>query len=251
MQDTSVEAEGELNSGIKIFPLSKNWTTSSLHVGHFTAACGVFVYRGDLLPEAYRGAVFTCDPTGNLVHQEILEDDGATFRSRPARAGVEFLASPDDRFRPVSLATGPDGALYVVDMARAVIEHPEFMPVELKNAPTCSSARTRDGSGGSCPPAAEAKPKPARPHLAGASTRGARPAARSSQRLVADDGPAAAARAQRPEGAGAAAGDGRLGAASPWRGSRPRGCSSRSACSMTTRSSCCRSPTRPASARTR
>jgi putative membrane-bound dehydrogenase-like protein len=133
VQDTSVEEEGELNSGIKIFPLSKNWTTSSLHAGHFTAACGVFVYRGGLLPESYRGAVFTCDPTGNLVHQEVLEDAGASFRSRPARAGAEFLASPDDRFRPVFLADGPDGALYVVDMARAVIEHPEFMPVELKN----------------------------------------------------------------------------------------------------------------------
>ena len=53
---------------MKIYPLSKNWTTSSLHVGQFTAACGVFVYRGDLLPDLYRGAVFTCDPTGNLVH---------------------------------------------------------------------------------------------------------------------------------------------------------------------------------------
>jgi len=171
VQDTSVEAEGELSSGIKVFPLSKNWTTSSLHTGHFTAACGVFVYRGDLLPESYRGAVFTCDPTGNLVHEEVLEDDGASFRSRPARAGVEFLASPDDRFRPVFLSGGPDGALYVVDMARAVIEHPEFMPVELKNRADLLVGKDKGRIWRIVPDSAEGKPKPERPRLAGASTR--------------------------------------------------------------------------------
>jgi putative membrane-bound dehydrogenase-like protein len=119
----------------RIYPLSKNWTTSSLHTGTFTAACGVTVYRGDLLPADFRGAVFTCEPTGNLVHQEHLMLDGAGFRHRPAREGVEFLATPDDWFRPVNLAHGPDGALYVVDMYRAVIEHPEWVPAELRNPP--------------------------------------------------------------------------------------------------------------------
>src|SRR5690606_13061168 len=52
-----------------------------------------------------------------------------------AREGVDFLASPNDWFRPVNLAGGPDGAFYVVDMNRAVIEHPEWMPPELKNRP--------------------------------------------------------------------------------------------------------------------
>ena len=60
--------------------------------------------------EAYRGNGFTCDPTGNLVHREILQPDGVTFRSRPARQGVEFLASLDEWFRPVNLVLGPDGA---------------------------------------------------------------------------------------------------------------------------------------------
>jgi putative membrane-bound dehydrogenase-like protein len=117
------------------FPLSRGYTTSSLHEGSFSAACGVTIYRGALLPEPYRGSAFTCDPTGNLVHQEVLTPSGASFTGRPPREGVEFLASPDDRFRPVSLAHGPDGALFVVDMARAVIEHPEFMPPELRDRP--------------------------------------------------------------------------------------------------------------------
>jgi putative membrane-bound dehydrogenase-like protein len=171
VQDTSVEEEGELSSGIKIFPLSKNWTTSSLHAGHFTAACGVFVYRGGLLPASYRGAVFTCDPTGNLVHQEILEDSGASFRSHPARVGVEFLASPDDRFRPVFLAHGPDGALYVVDMARAVIEHPEFMPAELKARADLLVGKDRGRIWRIVPADRPEGTRPARPRLSSASSR--------------------------------------------------------------------------------
>jgi len=118
----------------KVFPLSKNFTTASTHAGTFSAACSVTIYRGALLP-ALRGHAFTCEPTGNLVHEEIIEPDGAGFSSKPVYAGKEFLASPDDWFRPVNLFHGPDGAFYVVDMYRAVIEHPQFMPPELKNRP--------------------------------------------------------------------------------------------------------------------
>jgi putative membrane-bound dehydrogenase-like protein len=168
VQDVPEDGLGEGDSGGKTFPLSKNWTTSSLALGRFTAACSVFVYRGDLLPEAYRGAVFTCDPTGNLVHEEILREDGATFRSRPARAGVEFLASPDDRFRPVFLAHGPDGALYVVDMARAVIEHPQFMPAELKNRADLLVGKDRGRIWRIVPSSTAPQRRPARPHLTGA-----------------------------------------------------------------------------------
>src|SRR5581483_12466352 len=98
-------------------------------------ACGVHAYAGGLLGKEYQGLLFTCEPTGNLVHAEVLRPQGATFRSHPLRKGVEFLATPDDWFRPVFLSTGPEGALYVVDMYRAVIEHPDFMPPELKQRP--------------------------------------------------------------------------------------------------------------------
>jgi putative membrane-bound dehydrogenase-like protein len=135
--------EGPLSSGGRVYPISKNWTTSSLHAGHFTAACGVHIYEDILLPKEYRGCAFTCEPTGNLVHQEVLTPNGPTFRSKPAKEGVEFLASTDDWFRPVFLSEGPDGALYVVDMYRAVIEHPEFMPPELKNRPDLTAGKDK------------------------------------------------------------------------------------------------------------
>jgi len=121
----------------KVFPLTSAWTTSNLHAGTFTASCGVTVYTGDWLPEEFRGNVFVCEPTGNLVQRAVLEPDGVTFKSRNPheKDRREFLASRDDWFRPVDLQNGPDGALYVVDMYRAVIEHPEWVPDELKNRP--------------------------------------------------------------------------------------------------------------------
>lgn len=125
-----VAAAGEAS---RVFPLTAAWTTSNLHAGQFTAACGLEIYRGSALPGEYRGNAFICEPTGGLVHREILKPLGATFRSYPANDEREFLASDDPWFRPVHLETGPDGALYVVDMYRAVIEHPEWVPDELKH----------------------------------------------------------------------------------------------------------------------
>ncbi len=119
----------------RVYPISKAWTTSNLHAGQFTAACGVLIYRDTTLGGSYRGNAFTCEPTGNLVHREIVREAGATYQSKPATEGREFLATDDTWFRPVNLVSGPDGALYVIDMYRAVIEHPQFMPTELKQRP--------------------------------------------------------------------------------------------------------------------
>src|SRR5262249_4287653 len=53
---------------------------------------------------------------------------GATFRARPSRQGQDFLVSPDTWFRPVFAAEGPEDALYVCDMYRKVIDHPQYLP---------------------------------------------------------------------------------------------------------------------------
>jgi hypothetical protein len=133
----------------RLYPISRNVTTADSHAGTFTAACGVTVFRGTGLPDAYRGGVFSCDPTGNLVHFDRLEPAGATFTARPARPGVEFLASTDNWFRPVGLAHGPDGAVYVCDMYRRIIEHPDYLPVEVRKRTDFEGARRWGGSGGS------------------------------------------------------------------------------------------------------
>lgn len=120
------------NFAARLYPISDNLTTADSHFGTFTAARAVHIYRGDALPVAYRGDAFACDPTANLVHRDKLTPVGPTFASRMANEGREFLASSDNWFRPVSLATGPDGALYICDMYRKTIEHPEYLPVEMR-----------------------------------------------------------------------------------------------------------------------
>ena len=118
----------------KIFPLTNFWTTSNLHEGQFTAACGVLIYRGHSL-KGMKGIALTCDPTGNLVHAERISESRAALTYLPMYSDSEqreFLASRDSWFRAVNLRTGPDGCLYIVDMHRAVIEHPNWVPSELK-----------------------------------------------------------------------------------------------------------------------
>jgi putative membrane-bound dehydrogenase-like protein len=97
-------------------------------VAFFNASCGPIIERGGLLPEAYRGNAFVCEPLSNVVHRRFLEPAGVTFVARRVEQGREFLASSDPSFRPVNLATGPDGALYIVDMYRELVEHPQFVP---------------------------------------------------------------------------------------------------------------------------
>jgi putative membrane-bound dehydrogenase-like protein len=100
--------------------------------GRPTAACGLGIYRDDLLGDGYRGNAFTCEPVNLLVHRLQLSPRGSTFAGRraPEEAQSEFLSSTDTWFRPVQARTGPDGALWIVDMYRYVIEHPRWIPAE-------------------------------------------------------------------------------------------------------------------------
>ena len=96
--------------------------------GRFSGGSGIAFYGGGALPNAYDGSLFVNDVVVNVVHQDVVSADGPSFRASRRAEGIELLAGRDNWFRPVTLATGPEGALYVVDMHRAVIEHPEWIP---------------------------------------------------------------------------------------------------------------------------
>ena len=96
-------------------------------MGHFTSACGICEYTGDLFKGKYAHASFVCEPVSNLVHADILSPEGPTFKAERAENEKEFLASTDSWFRPVNLTVGPDGALYVVDFYRKLVEHPDWL----------------------------------------------------------------------------------------------------------------------------
>ena len=97
---------------------------------HFTSACGVMIYRDELLGSEIAGNAFVCEPVHNLVHREIIRPVGTSFRGEraPQEQTSEFFASKDHWSRFTAARAGPDGALYVVDMYRLVIEHPKWIP---------------------------------------------------------------------------------------------------------------------------
>ncbi len=116
----------------RFYPLVDAWVTSHLHSGQFTAACGVFA-RG---PADGATDIYTCEPTGSLVHRQRSTRVGTRLTpaaEQPDPAGREWLASRDAWFRPVNVGQAPDGGLIIVDMHRAVIEHPQWVPEELKH----------------------------------------------------------------------------------------------------------------------
>lgn len=98
--------------------------------GFVTSACGNLIYRGDDLPEPYRqDNYFFCENAQNLIHRCLLRRDGAGFKVERARNDKkEFLATEEIWFRPVNLAQGPDGAIYIVDMYREIIEDYSAIP---------------------------------------------------------------------------------------------------------------------------
>ncbi len=100
--------------------------------GYVTSACSPCVYEADRFPPQYRGNVFICEPANNLVFRDALETNGPIFRARRVDDKQEFLASTDNCFRPVHLSVGPDGALYVCDFYRPVIETPRSLPDDIK-----------------------------------------------------------------------------------------------------------------------
>jgi len=116
----------------RIFPISEQETRVNHpeQSGHFSSAGGMGYigwrgYAGDLF-----GSILVGDVVGNLVHRDVLSARGPGFvASRsPVEQNSEFFTSRDKAFRPVGVELGPDGALYLIDMQRDVIEHPDYIP---------------------------------------------------------------------------------------------------------------------------
>ena len=116
----------------EVFPITKNPERQLLtDVGVITSACGITDYMGGVFPAPFDNASFVAEPVSNLIHVDQLKDKGASFVASRIRPNKEFLASTDAWFRPVNMYIGPDGALYVVDYYRQIIEHPEWMGEEV------------------------------------------------------------------------------------------------------------------------
>lgn len=121
--------------GFEIYPITENPDHQLLtDVGMMTSACGITWYNGDIFPNEYNNTIFTAEPVHNMIHVDRIIDKGATFESINLLENKEFLASKDSWFRPVNHYIGPDGAMYVLDYHRKVIEHPEWLSDEVINS---------------------------------------------------------------------------------------------------------------------
>ncbi|HEY7119005.1 MAG TPA: PVC-type heme-binding CxxCH protein, partial [Tepidisphaeraceae bacterium] len=110
-----------VNRGYKDGQLRADGTLATV-----TAACGPVVYRGDLFASEFRENVFVCEPSGNCVMRKVITEKGLVPSSKNPYQKTEFLTSTDERFRPVNLFNGPDGALYVVDIYHGILQHKTY-----------------------------------------------------------------------------------------------------------------------------
>jgi putative membrane-bound dehydrogenase-like protein len=130
MQDVS-----DHGNASPVFPITRNPQHQMLtDIGQFTSACSLTWYLGGLFGARYANVCFVAEPVHNLVHADVLAGSGTTFTARRLTEGSEFLSSTDSWFRPVNLYVGPEGALYLVDYYRQIIEHPEWMSREVNQS---------------------------------------------------------------------------------------------------------------------
>ncbi|MEX2140976.1 MAG: PVC-type heme-binding CxxCH protein [Pirellulales bacterium] len=115
-----------------VFPASRTVPRFNDHhtANRITSACSTILYRDELFGPEFAGNSFVSEPVHNLVHREVVSRQGVSFNSRRAddEQTSEFFASSDNYCRPTTIRVGPDGALWIADMYRETIEHPEWIP---------------------------------------------------------------------------------------------------------------------------
>src|SRR5690606_36284747 len=110
-----------------------NMPAESGALADFTSASAPAILRGGRLPADVHGRAFCVEPAAILGSRLILREEGPGVVARKAYEGAEFLASTDERFRPVSLSPGPDGVLYILDMYRGIIQHRDYITEYLRD----------------------------------------------------------------------------------------------------------------------
>ena len=108
-------------------------------VASVTSISGLAVHSHGAFGQEWEGAIFSMSPGTNTVGAFLPEapfpiSDKYSHRLYPDPIWKEreFLASTDERFRPVNASIGPDGCLYVVDFHRGVIQHKRFLTSYLR-----------------------------------------------------------------------------------------------------------------------
>ena len=96
----------------------------------FTSACSSMIVRTPGLGQEMLGAALVCEPVHNLVARFQVKPAGSSFVGERFEAdkSFDFFTSTDPFCRPVRAVNAPDGTVWILDMSRQVIEHPEWIP---------------------------------------------------------------------------------------------------------------------------
>ncbi|MCP9763237.1 hypothetical protein EGI31_09730 [Lacihabitans soyangensis] len=127
-------SDHEENGLARIFPIGEqeDRVNHPEQSGYFSGSCGVTYYGGGAFGDKYKNTVWVADVVLNLIHVDKIKPNGASFTASRIFENKDFLASSDRAFRPVNMSVGPDGSMYVIDIHRKVIEHPEWIPDEIE-----------------------------------------------------------------------------------------------------------------------
>lgn len=97
-----------------------------------TGAAGPLAYRGDQFPSKFQNTALFCEPTANLIRMVHVTRKDGMLTGEHLMGEREFLASTDERFRPVNLFNAPDGTIYAVDMYHGIIQHKHYLTKYLR-----------------------------------------------------------------------------------------------------------------------
>ncbi|WP_026968449.1 DUF7133 domain-containing protein [Algoriphagus terrigena] len=125
--------EGQFQEGFRVpyslvkladFEPGMRETKADGSLNNVTGSAGNDVFRGDKLPKELIGQYFYGEPVGRIVRQvKSTKEEGLTYLQNEYIASeTEFIQSTDPLFRPVDIATAPDGTMYIVDMYRGIIQ---------------------------------------------------------------------------------------------------------------------------------
>ena len=97
-----------------------------------TASAGPMIYRGTNFPKEWQGRGFTPESVVQLVKTVQIDESGTKLSGSHPLGKKEFLASTDERFRPVNMYNAPDGSLVILDMYHGIIQDRFFMTSYLR-----------------------------------------------------------------------------------------------------------------------
>lgn len=101
-------------------------------VNSATGVAGLTIYRGTNFPSEWIGTGLATESSINLVKATRISKGSDKLKGENVYKNREWIASTDERFRPVNIYNAPDGTVHLLDMYHGIIQHKTFMTTYLR-----------------------------------------------------------------------------------------------------------------------